>query len=368
MSNRDQLDSSRKSALGLSGPVPVHGVTDQGPGASARAGLRGDHRGCTAHRSSQPHRRPPGPTCSTPACCSPTRARCAASRSTRSSLPVVVITELEGKRHHPELGYFARAALRALDELRVLHGRLDEPVPVGEAGGTIRVELNHTDPDLAALRLPARRQRLADPGGGAQPGPGGPRGHPGLQGPADADQGVRGGPRRRGVPRRAGRRVRLDRDGRGRGGLRRPRRAVRRRGGRPRGGPGPALPHRAGAALGPGQRAGPGQGRQAGAPGPRRPGRVRHPRPLRGAADRAGDAARPRGRHRLARRPRRHRQVRDGAVRRPGGGDGAPPAQEGGRLPAAVRRRRPGARLPARATRTRRCRRGARRSSTPSAR
>src|SRR5512144_505290 len=40
-------------------------------------------------------------------------------------LPVVVITELEGKRHHPELGYFARAALRSLDELRVLHGRLD---------------------------------------------------------------------------------------------------------------------------------------------------------------------------------------------------------------------------------------------------
>ena len=34
-------------------------------------------------------------------------------------LPVVVITELEGKRHHPELGYFARAALRMLDELRV---------------------------------------------------------------------------------------------------------------------------------------------------------------------------------------------------------------------------------------------------------
>jgi PhoH-like ATPase len=60
-------------------------------------------------------------------------------------LPVVVITELEGKRHHPELGFFARAALRMLDELRVRHGRLDEPIPVGEAGGTIRVELNHTD-------------------------------------------------------------------------------------------------------------------------------------------------------------------------------------------------------------------------------
>lgn len=61
-------------------------------------------------------------------------------------LPVVVITELEGKRHHPELGYFARTALRTLDEMRVSHGRLDEPVPVGSLGGTVRVELNHTDP------------------------------------------------------------------------------------------------------------------------------------------------------------------------------------------------------------------------------
>jgi PhoH-like ATPase len=62
-------------------------------------------------------------------------------------LPVVVITELEGKRHHPELGYFARSALRMLDEIRVQHGRLDEPIPVGDSGGTIRVELNHTDPE-----------------------------------------------------------------------------------------------------------------------------------------------------------------------------------------------------------------------------
>ncbi len=61
-------------------------------------------------------------------------------------LPVVVITELEGKRHHPELGFFARTALRQLDDLRVTHGRLDEPVPVGETGGSVRVELNHTDP------------------------------------------------------------------------------------------------------------------------------------------------------------------------------------------------------------------------------
>jgi PhoH-like ATPase len=61
-------------------------------------------------------------------------------------LPVVVITELEGKRHHPELGFFARTALRRLDDLRVTHGRLDHPVPIGDLGGSIRVELNHTDP------------------------------------------------------------------------------------------------------------------------------------------------------------------------------------------------------------------------------
>ena len=60
-------------------------------------------------------------------------------------LPVVVVTELEGKRAHPELGYFARQALRLLDDLRVEHGRLDQPLPVGELGGTLRVELNHID-------------------------------------------------------------------------------------------------------------------------------------------------------------------------------------------------------------------------------
>nr|WP_234998793.1 PhoH family protein [Demequina sp. NBRC 110057] len=60
-------------------------------------------------------------------------------------LPVVVITELEAKRHHPELGYFARSALRTLDELRIQHGKLDQPVDANEHGGTVRVELNHTD-------------------------------------------------------------------------------------------------------------------------------------------------------------------------------------------------------------------------------
>ena len=63
-------------------------------------------------------------------------------------IPVVVVTELEGKRTHPELGYFARTALRLLDDLRVKHGRLDEPMAVGESGGTVRVELNHADASI----------------------------------------------------------------------------------------------------------------------------------------------------------------------------------------------------------------------------
>jgi PhoH-like ATPase len=60
-------------------------------------------------------------------------------------LPVVVIAELESKRHDPEIGYFARQALRNLDELRIQHERLDFPIAVGESGGTLRVELNHSN-------------------------------------------------------------------------------------------------------------------------------------------------------------------------------------------------------------------------------
>ncbi|HEX2902278.1 MAG TPA: PhoH family protein [Jatrophihabitans sp.] len=60
-------------------------------------------------------------------------------------LPLVVIGELEGKRHHPELGWFARQTLRLLDDLRIKHGRLDHAVPIGDEGGTLHVELNHSD-------------------------------------------------------------------------------------------------------------------------------------------------------------------------------------------------------------------------------
>jgi PhoH-like ATPase len=59
-------------------------------------------------------------------------------------LPVVVISELESKRNDPEIGYFARQALRNLDELRIKHERLDFPIAIGD-GGSLRVELNHSN-------------------------------------------------------------------------------------------------------------------------------------------------------------------------------------------------------------------------------
>lgn len=77
-------------------------------------------------------------------------------------LPVVVVTELEAKRAHPELGYFARQALRLLDEYRIRYGRLDAPIPIGDLGGTLRVELNHSDPGIlpAGFRLGDNDSRI----------------------------------------------------------------------------------------------------------------------------------------------------------------------------------------------------------------
>ena len=77
-------------------------------------------------------------------------------------LPVVVISELEGKRHPPELGWFARQALRFLEELRATYEALDQPVPVNVDGGTLRVELNHQDQSLlpTAFRGPEGDHRI----------------------------------------------------------------------------------------------------------------------------------------------------------------------------------------------------------------
>ncbi|WP_413463512.1 PhoH family protein [Arthrobacter sp. UM1] len=63
-------------------------------------------------------------------------------------IPVTVVVELEKKRHDPDIGYFARQALRTLDELRRRHGSLASPVPIGEDGGTLRVELNHISSEV----------------------------------------------------------------------------------------------------------------------------------------------------------------------------------------------------------------------------
>ncbi|QTI71087.1 PhoH family protein [Gordonia polyisoprenivorans] len=77
-------------------------------------------------------------------------------------LPLVVIGELEGKRHHHELGWFAREALRLLDDLRLEYGRLDMPFPIGDEGGTLQVELNHTDPAVlpAGFRTETNDSRI----------------------------------------------------------------------------------------------------------------------------------------------------------------------------------------------------------------
>jgi PhoH-like ATPase len=77
-------------------------------------------------------------------------------------VPLVVISELEGKRHHPELGWFARQSLRMLDDLRIKYGRLDQPVLCNDEGGTLRVELNHADQSVlpAGFRNDANDTRI----------------------------------------------------------------------------------------------------------------------------------------------------------------------------------------------------------------
>jgi len=88
-------------------------------------------------------------------------------------IPLVVLMELEAKRLHPELGWSAREALRALERLRTEHGTLTDPIVVNDAGGTARVELNHIDTSSLPLafsssdndhRILAVGRNLADKG------------------------------------------------------------------------------------------------------------------------------------------------------------------------------------------------------------
>lgn len=59
-------------------------------------------------------------------------------------LPLVVIKELESKRHDPELGFPARTALRSIEEMRVSGGDLQAGISTPD-GGTVRIETNHAD-------------------------------------------------------------------------------------------------------------------------------------------------------------------------------------------------------------------------------
>ena len=261
-------------------------------------------------------------------------------------LPLVVITELEGKRHHPELGWFARQSLRMLDDLRIHHGRLDHPVPVNDVGGTLRVELNHTDDGVLppGFRTESNDARILSVA--LNLAGGGPRRHPGQQGHAAAGQGRRG---------RSGRRryrhgqasdptwtgmaeVEVGEDQVA---------AVRRRRPRPRRGGRAALSHRPGAALGAWFRTRPGAAGQV----------VRLVRGDREAFGLHGRSAEQRialdllldetiGIVSLGGRAGTGKSAL--ALCAGWTGDGAPPAQEGDCVPAAVRGRWPGAGLPAR--------------------
>ncbi len=88
-------------------------------------------------------------------------------------VPVVVLTELEAKRQHPELGWAARCALRHLERFRIEHGSLTERLEVNDEGGTVRVELNHQgtaglpatlSADVNDHRILAVAHNLADEG------------------------------------------------------------------------------------------------------------------------------------------------------------------------------------------------------------
>jgi PhoH-like ATPase len=75
-------------------------------------------------------------------------------------LPLVVLTELEAKRNHSELGWAARQSLRNLEALRLKHGSLLNAMPVNDIGGTLRVEINHQE--TAGLPLALRGEEHND--------------------------------------------------------------------------------------------------------------------------------------------------------------------------------------------------------------
>ena len=63
-------------------------------------------------------------------------------------LPLVVISELEGKRHHPELGVSPGRRCGSSMSCGSSTAGWTQPFPVNDDGGTARVELNHADPTV----------------------------------------------------------------------------------------------------------------------------------------------------------------------------------------------------------------------------
>ena len=265
-------------------------------------------------------------------------------------LPIVVLTELEAKRDHPELGWAARRALRLLEDFRLEHGSRHR-APAGQRPRRHRCGSSSTTADTSCLpasltadnndhRILAVARNLAAEGRDVTvvtkdlP----LRLKASIVG-LDADE----------YRNELAERLELDRLRRARRRRRGRRPAVRRPGRRPRRGPRPARATPASPCVAGSQSAlGPGARRQAGAPRAGRPQPVRRARPLGRAAHRHRPARRPDRRHRVHRRPRRHRQVRARPRRRPRGRARAAHAQAGHGLPAALRRRRPGPRVPAR--------------------
>ena len=283
-------------------------------------------------------------------------------------LPVVVITELEAKRHHSELGYFARTALRLLDDLRIAYGRLDAPIPVNDQGGTVHVELNHTDPEVlpAGFRLGDNDSRILSVALNYAA-----EGHDVTLVSKDLPMRVKASavglaaeeyraelaadPEWTGMAEVEVSSSDLDRlYEQGTIDLHEVRELPCHTG--------VVLNSGSGSALG---RVTPAKELKLVTGGP---GRFRNPWPIGRAAGGARPAAGPDHRHRLPRRPGRHRQVGAGALCRAGGGAGAPAARQGGGLPAACTRWAVRSSATCPAPRGRRWRPGRRRCSTPWAR
>src|SRR5699024_11968541 len=58
-------------------------------------------------------------------------------------IPLIVVSELEEKRNHSELGFTARKALHILDDLRSGFDRLGQPIRGGGGGAELRGDVNH---------------------------------------------------------------------------------------------------------------------------------------------------------------------------------------------------------------------------------